>query len=131
MSSLNSPTSRSDVFMFFGIGYTHIVFSSERASIAYIRGSTYSTNSKYSIRLLKPTAPEEKLSYPILKDVHIYVGELIREFFQHNSRLPNKLVFYQVDFDNKLVETVLYHELQAIKRTCQSKYDCSTMKSNK
>lgn len=67
MASLNSPTSRSDAFMFFGIGYTHIVFSSERASIAYIRGSTYS---KYSVRLLKPTASEEKLSYPTLKDVH-------------------------------------------------------------
>jgi hypothetical protein len=38
--------------MFFGIGYTDIVFSSERASIAYICGSIYSTNSKYAIRLL-------------------------------------------------------------------------------
>jgi hypothetical protein len=56
---------------------------------------------------------------------------LVNWFFQHNSRLPNKLLFYQVDFDNELVETVLDHELQAIKRTCQSKYDCSTMKSNK
>ncbi|CAF2066209.1 unnamed protein product [Rotaria magnacalcarata] len=46
VSSLNSPTSRSDVFMFFGIGYTHIAFSSERASIAFICGSTDSTNSK-------------------------------------------------------------------------------------
>ncbi|CAF2739559.1 unnamed protein product [Rotaria sp. Silwood2] len=51
ISLLNSPTSRSDVFMLFGIGYTHIAFSSEQASIAYICGSTYSTNSKYSIRL--------------------------------------------------------------------------------
>jgi hypothetical protein len=65
---------------FFDLGYTDIVFSSERASIAYIRGSTYSTNSKYSIRLLKPTAPEQKHSDSILKYVHVYVGELIREF---------------------------------------------------
>jgi hypothetical protein len=61
--------------VFFGIGYADVVFSSERASIAYICGST---NSKYSIRLLKPTAPEEKLSYSILKYVHIYVAVPIK-----------------------------------------------------
>ncbi|CAF4166528.1 unnamed protein product [Rotaria sordida] len=69
ISLLNSSTSRSDIFMFFGIGYTHIAFSSERASIAYICRSTYSTNSKYSIRILKQVAPKGKISYSIIKAI--------------------------------------------------------------
>ncbi|CAF4800502.1 unnamed protein product [Rotaria sp. Silwood1] len=122
ISLLNSPTSRSDVFMFFGIGYTHIAFSFQRASVAYICGSTYSTNSKYSIRLLKQVAPKEKISYSIIRDLHIYVGELIREFFQHNLRLPNKLVFYQVDLGNESFQTILDHELKTIEGACQELY---------
>ncbi|CAF1604220.1 unnamed protein product [Rotaria magnacalcarata] len=67
----------------------------------------------------------------MIKDFHIYVGELMREFFQHNLRLPNKLVFYQVDLGNESFQTVLDHELKAIEEACQGKYDCSTMKSSK
>jgi hypothetical protein len=66
--------------MFFGINYTKIVVASEQAFIIYVGASTNPTNSKYSIRLLKPTVPEQKLCY-LLKDIHICVDELIQEFF--------------------------------------------------
>ena len=58
----------------------------------------------------------------IIKDLHIYVGELIREFSNHNSRLPNKLVFYRAGVDDGSFQKVLDNELRAIQQACQGNY---------
>jgi len=58
----------------------------------------------------------------IIKDLHVYVGELLREFSQMNSRLPNKLVFYRAGVDDGSFQKVLDNELRAIQRACQELY---------
>ncbi len=58
----------------------------------------------------------------IIKDLHVYVGELIREFSNFNSRLPNKWVFYRAGVNDGSFEKVLDNELRVIQRACQGKF---------
>src|SRR5271156_5185020 len=99
MRALTSPSARSDIFMFFGIDCTHITCSRERPSIAAIVGSKDSTSTQYADRVIQQFSPKGEIPLEIIKDLHIGVGELLREFSHHNSRLPNKLVFYQIGPD--------------------------------
>ncbi|CAF1131852.1 unnamed protein product [Rotaria sordida] len=115
-------SARSDVFMFFGIDCTHITCSHERPSIAAIIGSRDSTSTQYASRLVKQFSPKGKITLEIVKDLHMPVGELLHEFFNYNSYLPNKLVFYRAGIDNGSFQKVLDHELRAIKRACTDLY---------
>lgn len=60
-----------------------------------------------------------KISVEIIKDLHIYVAELLREFSRHNTRLPNKLVFYRAGVDDGSFQKILDNEVRAIQRACQ------------
>jgi eukaryotic translation initiation factor 2C len=122
MRALTSPSARSDVFMFFGIDCTHITCSRERPSIAAIIGSKDSTSTQYAGRVVQQFSPKGKIALEIIKDLHILVGELLREFSNHNSRLPNKLVFYRAGVDDGSFQKVLDNELRAIQRACQELY---------
>ncbi|CAF0840758.1 unnamed protein product [Adineta ricciae] len=122
MRALTSPSTRSDVFMFFGIDCTHVMCSHERPSIAAIIGSKDSTSTQYSGRVIQQYSPKGKISVEIIKDLHIYVGDLIRKFSEHNSRLPNKLVFYRAGVDDGAFQKVLDNEVQAIKQACREFY---------
>ena len=95
MRALTSASVRTDVFMFFGIDCTHTTCSRERPSIAAVIGSKDSTSTQYAGRVVQQYSPKGKISLEIIKDLHIYVGELLKEFSQHNPRLPNKLVFIE------------------------------------
>jgi eukaryotic translation initiation factor 2C len=119
MRALTSPSIRSDVFMFFGIDCTHITCSRERPSIAAVIGSKDSTSTQYSGRIIQQYSPKGKIAVEIIKDLHIYIGELLREFSHHNSRLPNKLVFYRAGVDDGAFQKVLDNEVRAIQRACQ------------
>ena len=123
MRALTSPSARSDVFMFFGIDCTHITCSRERPSIAAIIGSKDSTSSQYAGRVIQQFSPKGKIALEIIKDLHVFVGELIREFSNHNSSLPNKLVFYRAGVDDGSFQKVLDNELKAIKRACQGIFE--------
>lgn len=122
MRALTSPSVRSDIFMFFGIDCTHVTCSKERPSIAAIIGSKDSTSSQYAGRVIQQFSPKGKIALEIIKDLHIYVGELIKEFSNRNSHLPNKLVFYRAGVDDGAFQKVLDNELRAIKRACQDLY---------
>ncbi|CAF3441824.1 unnamed protein product [Rotaria sp. Silwood1] len=122
MRALTSPSARSDVFMFFGIDCTHITCSRERPSIAAIIGSIDSTSTQYASRVVQQYSPKGKIALEIVKDLHILVGELLREFSNHNSRLPNKLVFYRAGVDDGSFQKVLDNELRAIQRACKELY---------
>ena len=75
---------------------------------------------------------ENKKALEIIKDLHVYVGELLKEFSNHNSRLPNKLVFYRAGVDDGSFQKVLDNELRAIQRACQGKLNffCFKLKLN-
>ncbi len=138
MRALTSPSARSDIFMFFGIDCTHITCSRERPSIAAIIGSKDSTSlfylfnfpfqqiflgTQYAGRVVQQFSPKGKIALEIIKDLHILVGELLREFSNHNTHLPNKLVFYRAGVDDGSFQKVLDNELRAIQRACKGKYD--------
>ncbi len=93
--------------------------------------SSDSTSTQYAIRVIEEFPSIGKMAFEIIEDLHIYVDYLLRVFSNHNSRLPNKLVFYQVGLHNRSFQNVLNHEIRAIQRACQGKYDCSKTKSNK
>jgi hypothetical protein len=119
MRALTSPSARNDVFMFFGIDCTHVTCSHERPSIAVIIGSKDSTSTQYAGRVLQQFSPKGKISLEI---INVYVGELIREFSNFNSGLPNKLVFYRAGVNDGSFEKVLDNELRVIQRACQGKF---------
>ncbi|CAF4943835.1 unnamed protein product, partial [Rotaria sp. Silwood1] len=48
---------------------------------------------KYAGRVVQQFSPKEKIALEIIKDLRLFVGGSLREFSNHNSRLPNKLVF--------------------------------------
>ncbi|UJR23980.1 hypothetical protein I4U23_026946 [Adineta vaga] len=96
--------------------------SRERPSIAAIIGSKDSTSTQYAGRVVQQFSPKGKIALEIIKDLHILVGELIREFSNHNSRLPNKLVFYRAGVDDGSFQKVLDNELKAIQRACSELY---------
>ncbi|UJR24794.1 hypothetical protein I4U23_006169 [Adineta vaga] len=122
MRALTSSSIRSDVFMFFGIDCTHVTCSRERPSIAAIIGSKDSTSTQYSGRVIQQYSPKGKIAVEIIKDLHIYVGELIRQFSEYNSRLPNKLVFYRAGVDDGAFQKVLDNEVRAIQQACKELY---------
>jgi eukaryotic translation initiation factor 2C len=122
MRALTSPSARNDVFMFFGIDCTHVTCSRERPSMAAIIGSKDSTSTQYASRVVQQFSPKGKIALEIIKDLHIYVGELIKEFSNFNSRLPNKLVFYRAGVDDGSFQKVLDNELRAIQRACQGRF---------
>jgi hypothetical protein len=118
MRALTSPSARSDVFMFFGIDCTHSTCSPERPSIAAVIGSKDSTSPHYTGRVVQQFSSKGKIALEIIKDLHVLVGELIREFSNHNSQLPNKLVFYRAGVDDGAFQKVFDNELRAIQRAC-------------
>jgi eukaryotic translation initiation factor 2C len=128
MRALTSPSARNDIFMFFGIDCTHITCSRERPSIAAIIGSKDSTSTQYAGRVIQQFSPKGKIALEIIKDLHVYVGELLKGFSNYNSRLPNKLVFYRAGVDDGSFQKVLDNELRAIKRACQGKFHLNYIK---
>ncbi|CAF1508752.1 unnamed protein product [Adineta steineri] len=122
MRALTSPPSRTDVFMFFGIDCTHTTCSRERPSIAAVIGSKDSTSTQYIGRVIQQYSPKGKIAVEIIKDLHIYIRELLTEFSQHNSQLPNKLVFYRSGVDDGAFQKVLDNEVQAIQQACKELY---------
>ncbi|CAF1268322.1 unnamed protein product [Rotaria sp. Silwood1] len=122
MRALTSPSPRTDIFMFFGIDCTHVTCSRERPSIAAVIGSKDSTSTQYAGRVVQQYSPKGKIAVEIIKDLHIYVGELLREFSNHNTRLPNKLVFYRAGVDDGSFQKVLDNEVRAIQRACKELY---------
>ncbi|CAF4134111.1 unnamed protein product [Adineta steineri] len=113
LTSINSPTSPTDSFMFFGLGSTHTIVLSEKLTIPFITGSCVSMCSEYSIRILKPIQAREESIDLYMKDLHTKFAGLILEYFEHNRQLPNKLVFYKIDVGNRLDS-----ELNIIKQYC-------------
>lgn len=77
------------------------------------------SGTQYSGRVIQQYSPKGKISVEIIKDLHIYVGDLIRKFSEHNSRLPNKLVFYRAGVDDGAFQKVLDNEVQAIQQACR------------
>ncbi|CAF5119999.1 unnamed protein product, partial [Rotaria sp. Silwood1] len=73
-------------------------------------------------RVVQQFSPKGKIALEIVKDLHILVGELLCEFSNHNSRLPNKLVFYRAGVDDGSFQKVLDNELRAIQRACKELY---------
>jgi hypothetical protein len=110
LSALTSSSARNDDFMFFGIHCTHITCSRARPLITAIIGSKDSTSTQYAGRVLQQFSPKGKIALEIIKDLYVYVREFIREFSSHNSRLPNKLVFYRVGVDDGSFQEVLDNE---------------------
>jgi hypothetical protein len=97
---------------FVGIDCTRIICSCKRPAIAAIIGSKDSTSlffikkfsfykyffclgTQYFDRFIQQFSPKEKITLEIIKDLHILIDEISSEFSNHNSRLPNKLVFYR------------------------------------
>ncbi|UJR23961.1 hypothetical protein I4U23_026928 [Adineta vaga] len=82
----------------------------------------FNINGSYYVAPKASAKVERKIALEIIKDLHILVGELIREFSNHNSRLPNKLVFYRAGVDDGSFQKVLDNELKAIQRACSELY---------
>lgn len=74
---------------------------------------------QYAGRVIQQYSPKGKIALEIIKDLQIYLRELIREFSHLNSRLPNKLVFYRAGVDDGAFQKVLDNEVRAIQRVCQ------------
>ena len=74
---------------------------------------------QYAGRVVQQFSPKGKIALEIIKDLHVYVGELLKEFSNHNSRLPNKLVFYRAGVDDGSFQKVLDNELRAIQQACR------------
>jgi hypothetical protein len=110
------------VLCFFGIDCTHVTCSRERPSIAAIIGWKDWISIQYAGRVLQQFSPKGKLALEIIKDLHVYVGELIREFSNFNWHLPNKLVFYRAGVDDGAFQKVIDNESRAIQRACQGKF---------
>ncbi|CAF5092936.1 unnamed protein product [Rotaria sp. Silwood1] len=53
----------------------------------------FNLEQKYAGRVVQQFSPKEKIALEIIKDLRLFVGGSLREFSNHNSRLPNKLVF--------------------------------------
>ncbi len=100
----------------------HITCSRERPSIAAIIGWKDWTSTQYAGRVLQQFSPKEKIALEIIKDLHVYVGELIREFSNFNSHLPNKLVFYWAGVNDGSFQKILDNELRAIRQACQGNF---------
>ncbi|CAF3792637.1 unnamed protein product [Rotaria socialis] len=122
MRALTSSSPRTDIFMFFGIDCTRTTCSREQPSIAAIIGSKDSTSTQYAGRVVQQYCPKGKISVEIIKDLHIYVRELLHEFSHHNTHLPNKLVFYRAGVDDGSFQKVLDNEVRAIQRACKELY---------
>ena len=87
-----------------------------------VKRNSIIVGTQYSGRVVQQYSPKGKISVEIIKDLHIYVGDLIRKFSEHNSRLPNKLVFYRAGVDDGAFQKVLDNEVQAIKQACRGNY---------
>jgi len=72
-------------------------------------------------RIIQQYSPKGKIALEIIKDLHIYVQQLLTEFSHQNSRLPNKLVFYRSGVDDGAFQKVLDNEVKAIQRACQGR----------
>ncbi|CAF3014553.1 unnamed protein product [Rotaria sp. Silwood2] len=120
IQSLTSPLVQRDIFMFFGIVCTNRTCSRERPPIVTIIGSKDSTGTKYADRV--QFSPQEKIPLEFINDLHIYVRELLCEFSNYNSYLPNKLILYRAGVDDGSFEKILDNELPAIRRACQELY---------
>ncbi|CAF3808097.1 unnamed protein product [Rotaria sp. Silwood1] len=55
---------------------------------------------KYADRVVQQFSSKEKIVLEIIKDLRLFVGGSLREFSNHNSRLPNKLVFSRTGVDD-------------------------------
>lgn len=73
----------------------------------------------YSGRVVQQFPTRGKLSIEIIKDLHVYVIELIKEFAVNNGQMPNKLVFYRSGVDDGSFQKVLDNEVRSIERACQ------------
>ncbi|CAF1053357.1 unnamed protein product [Rotaria sordida] len=118
--SLTSPSAQHDIFMFFGIACTHITYSYEQPPITTIIGSKDSTGRIYTNPI--QFSPQEKVSLKFINELHIYVRQLLCEFSNYNSCLPNKLVLYRAGVDDGSSEKILNNELPAIRQACQEIY---------
>lgn len=78
---------------------------------------------QYAGRVVQQYSPKGKIAVEIIKDLHIYVAELLHEFSHQNSRLPNKLVFYRAGVDDGSFQKVLDNEVGAIQRACRGNND--------
>lgn len=123
-------SSSTHTFMFFGINFMKVLVGCEEGFGIYISESTDFTNATNSIRLVKPVLWKEKSDFTIFKNIGLPLRHLFEEFFEKNLRLPNKLVFYHADCGN-LCKKILDLELKTIQTTCERKYDCLTIKTNK
>jgi hypothetical protein len=92
----------------------HLLFKIKKKLIVWL-------GTQYAGRVIQQYSPKGKIVVEIIKDLHIYVGELLREFSHRNSRLPNKLVFYRTGVDDGSFQKVLDNEVRAIQRACQGK----------
>ncbi|CAF2124256.1 unnamed protein product [Rotaria magnacalcarata] len=70
---------------------------------------------QYADRFVQQYCSKGKISVEIIKDLHIYVRELLHEF----SHLSNKLVFYRAGVDDGSFQKVLDNEVRAIQRACK------------
>lgn len=85
---------------------------------------------QYAGRVVQQYSPKGKIALEIIKDLHLYIGELLREFSHHSSRLPNKLVFYRAGVDDGAFQKVLDNEVRAIQRACQGLIHSSSSRSH-
>ncbi|CAF3887058.1 unnamed protein product, partial [Rotaria sp. Silwood1] len=120
IQSLTSPLVQRDIFMFFGIVCTNIKCSRERPPIVTIIGSKDSTGTKYADCV--QFSSQEKIPLEFINDLHIYVRDLLCEFSNYNSYLPNKLILYRAGVDDGSFEKILDNELSAIRQACQELY---------
>ncbi|CAM4765701.1 unnamed protein product [Rotaria magnacalcarata] len=77
---------------------------------------------QYADRFVQQYCSKGKISVEVIKDLHIYVRELLHEF----SHLSNKLVFYRAGVDDGSFQKVLdnegYNELPKICFTIVKKH---------
>ncbi|CAF2060584.1 unnamed protein product [Rotaria magnacalcarata] len=74
---------------------------------------------QYADRFVQQYCSKGKISVEVIKDLHIYVRELLHEF----SHLSNKLVFYRAGVDDGSFQKVLDNEVRAIQRACKGNKD--------
>ncbi|GFZ18268.1 argonaute family protein [Actinidia rufa] len=104
-----------DPVIFMGADVTHPhLLDDFSPSVAAVVGSiNWPEANKYISRMNSQTHRQE-----IIKDLSTMVGEILDDFYQAQTRLPKRIVFFRDGVSETQFYKVLQEELQAIKAAC-------------
>ncbi|XP_073300059.1 protein argonaute 7-like [Primulina huaijiensis] len=101
--------------IFMGADVTHPhPFDDYSPSVAAVVGSVnWPSANKYVSRMRSQTHRQE-----IIQDLSTMVGEILDDFYEQLSKLPQRIIFFRDGVSETQFEKVLHEELEAIRHAC-------------